>query len=141
MKKHIITALLLTLTLLLCGCSKNTPQNQTENETDPPATSVADESKELAQIIIHDVPNGTPGDAVEEVFFEDEKYVFSFAYPKSSYIIVGCHKSAYPAGPYVSDGKYFMSLWGAIFDECQVDLVLSGHDHVFTRTKNILYIC
>ncbi len=54
-----------------------------------------------------------------------------------SYIIVGCHKSAYPAGPYVSDGKYFMSYWGTIFDECQVDLVLSGHDHVFTRTKPV----
>ena len=54
-----------------------------------------------------------------------------------SYIIVGCHKSAYPAGPYVSDGKYFISKWGSVFDECQVDLVLSGHDHVYTRTKSI----
>ena len=54
-----------------------------------------------------------------------------------SYIIVGCHKSAYPAGPYVSDGKNFISKWGAIFDECQVDMVLSGHDHVFTRTNPV----
>ena len=54
-----------------------------------------------------------------------------------SYIIVGCHKSAYPAGPYVSDGKYFMSKWGSLFDEYSVDMVLSGHDHVFTRTKAV----
>ena len=55
-----------------------------------------------------------------------------------SYIIVGCHKSAYPAGPYVSLGKTFIAEWGPVFDECQVDLVLSGHDHVFTRTKNLI---
>lgn len=55
-----------------------------------------------------------------------------------SYIIVGCHKSAYPAGPYVALGKTFIAEWGPVFDECQVDLVLSGHDHVFTRTKNIV---
>ena len=55
-----------------------------------------------------------------------------------SYIIVGCHKSAYPAGPYVSLGKTFIAEWGPVFDECQVDLVLSGHDHVFTRTKNLV---
>ena len=54
-----------------------------------------------------------------------------------SYIIVGAHKSAYPAGPYVSDGKLFIQKWGSVFDECQVDLVLSGHDHVYTRTKSI----
>ena len=54
-----------------------------------------------------------------------------------SYIIVGCHKSSYPAGPYVSDGKLFIQKWGSVFDECQVDLVLSGHDHVYTRTKSV----
>ncbi len=55
-----------------------------------------------------------------------------------SYIIVGCHKTAYAAGPYVSLGKTFIAEWGPVFDECQVDLVLSGHDHVFTRTKNLI---
>ena len=54
-----------------------------------------------------------------------------------SYIIVGCHRSAYAGGPYVSDGKNFIAKWGPIFDACQVDLVLSGHDHVFARTKSI----
>lgn len=54
-----------------------------------------------------------------------------------SYIIVGCHRSAYPGGPYVSDGKHFIAKWGAVFDACQVDLVLSGHDHVYARTKSI----
>ena len=57
---------------------------------------------------------------------------------KCSYIIVGCHRSAYAAGPYVSLGKQFIAEWGPIFDECQVDLVLSGHDHVFTRTKKLV---
>ena len=55
-----------------------------------------------------------------------------------SYIIVGCHKSAYAAGPYVSLGKTFIKEWGPVFDDCQVDIVLSGHDHVFTRTKNLI---
>ena len=55
-----------------------------------------------------------------------------------SYIIVGCHKTAYAAGPYVSLGKTFIAEWGPVFDECQVDLVLSGHDHVFSRTKSLV---
>lgn len=54
-----------------------------------------------------------------------------------NYIIVGCHRSAYAGGPYVEDGKLFVQKWGAIFDSCQVDLVLSGHDHVYARTKSI----
>ena len=57
---------------------------------------------------------------------------------QASYIIVGCHKSSYAAGPYVSDGKYFINKWGTLFDECQVDLVLSGHDHVYVRTKSLV---
>lgn len=54
-----------------------------------------------------------------------------------NYIIVGTHKSSYPGGPYVSDGKLFVEKWGSTFDQCQVDLVLSGHDHIYARTKSI----
>lgn len=54
-----------------------------------------------------------------------------------SYIIVGTHKSCYAGAEYASDGKYFLEKWGAIFDECAVDLVLSGHDHMYARTKSI----
>lgn len=54
-----------------------------------------------------------------------------------SYIIVGTHKSSYAGAQYAEDGKYFIAKWGSIFDECQVDLVLSGHDHMYARTKSI----
>ena len=55
----------------------------------------------------------------------------------ASYIIVGCHKSPYAAGPYVDVGQAFISNWGPLFDEFQVDFVLTGHDHVYTRTKPV----
>ena len=54
-----------------------------------------------------------------------------------SYIIVGTHKSSYAGAEYYSDGKNFIATWGKVFDECQVDLVLSGHDHMYARTKSI----
>jgi len=54
-----------------------------------------------------------------------------------NYIIVGAHRSAFPGGPYVDAGKTFYSKWGYIFDQCNVDLVLSGHDHLYARTKSI----
>ncbi len=53
------------------------------------------------------------------------------------YIIVGCHRSCYAGAQYYSDGVAFLKIWGSIFDECSVDLVLSGHDHMFARTKNL----
>lgn len=55
-----------------------------------------------------------------------------------SYIIVGTHKSSFAGAEYAEDGKYFYQKWGHIFDECQVDLVLSGHDHMYARTKPII---
>lgn len=56
----------------------------------------------------------------------------------SSYIIVGTHRSAYAGANYVADGKNFIANWGELFDECQVDLVLSGHDHIYSRTKKLI---
>lgn len=53
------------------------------------------------------------------------------------YIIVGCHRSCYAGAQYYSDGVTFLKTWGSVFDECAVDLVLSGHDHMFARTKNL----
>lgn len=53
------------------------------------------------------------------------------------YIIVGCHRSSYAGAQYYNDGVAFLKIWGSIFDECAVDLVLSGHDHMFSRTKNL----
>lgn len=84
----LLMAVLLALALGLCGCMKDAPEKQTENETVPPVTANANESKELAHITIHDVHPGNPEDTVEEVFYEDETHVFAFAYPKSNYIII-----------------------------------------------------
>lgn len=57
---------------------------------------------------------------------------------KSSYIIVGTHRSAYAGANYVADGRNFIANWGEVFDEYQVDLVLSGHDHIYSRTKKLV---
>ena len=86
--KKLLMTVLLALALGLCGCMKDAPEKQTENDTVPPATANANESKKLAHITIHDVHPGNPEDTVEEVFYEDESHVFAFAYPKSNYIII-----------------------------------------------------
>ncbi len=54
-----------------------------------------------------------------------------------NYIIVGIHKSMYAGGPYVSDGVLLKQRWQSTFDECGVDLVLSGHDHTYSRTYSL----
>ena len=53
--------------------------------------------------------------------------------------IVAMHKSPYTLG---KDGKwpdaqYLSKSLSKVFDECDVDLVLSGHDHQYLRTKAI----
>lgn len=54
-----------------------------------------------------------------------------------SYIIVGNHRSCYAGAEYYQDGVTYLKQWGSVFDECNVDLVLSGHDHMYARTKSL----
>ncbi len=56
----------------------------------------------------------------------------------SQWIIVGTHSNAITGGSYVSDSKWMMTNWGPTFEECQVDLVIGGHEHLFVH-KNLLY--
>lgn len=54
------------------------------------------------------------------------------------YLVVYGHKSIY--GSYKTDACVFKSmnpLWAPVFKEAGVDLVLSGHDHMFSRTREI----
>lgn len=54
------------------------------------------------------------------------------------YLVVFDHKSIY--GAYVEDSgvhKTITPQWYPIFDECNVDLVLSGHDHMYSRTYRL----
>ncbi len=51
------------------------------------------------------------------------------------YLVVFGHKSIY--GSYQEDSgvrKYFTPLWYPVFDQAGVDLVVSGHDHMYSRT-------
>jgi len=51
----------------------------------------------------------------------------------ATHIIVGTHYSAY-GGHHATTSENFRNVWSPVFDECNVDVVLSGHDHLFTRT-------
>jgi hypothetical protein len=51
----------------------------------------------------------------------------------TSFIIVMTHYSAYGAH-HQGTAEQFLDIWGPIFDHHQVDIVLSGHDHVYART-------
>lgn len=54
------------------------------------------------------------------------------------HLIVISHKSIY-GSTYVDSGvcKYLRPKWQKVFDECHVDLVISGHDHLYSRTKRL----
>lgn len=56
----------------------------------------------------------------------------------SRWIIVGSHPGLYATGAYVSDAKTARTNWLKVFEECQVDIALNGHEHVYAR-KNLRY--
>ncbi len=53
--------------------------------------------------------------------------------------IVAMHKSPYSLGKDAKwpDALYLQDTLAKVFDECGVDLVLSGHDHMYLRTKSL----
>ncbi len=54
------------------------------------------------------------------------------------YLVVFDHKSIY--GAYDEDSRVATNIrpqWYPVFDACNVDLVLSGHDHMFSRTYRL----
>ena len=54
------------------------------------------------------------------------------------YLVVLGHKSIYSA--YSNDSRVFKTIrpqWYPVFDECGVDLVISGHDHMYSRTYKL----
>lgn len=55
----------------------------------------------------------------------------------SQWIIVGSHAGCFSTGVYDHDASYMLSNWQSIFEECQVDLALSGHEHIYARKDNV----
>lgn len=53
-----------------------------------------------------------------------------------NFIIVGMHRSMY-GSTYASDSIAVRTNWQKLFDRYGVDLVLSGHDHIYARSKHI----
>lgn len=51
-----------------------------------------------------------------------------------NFVIVGMHRSMY-GSIYASDSVAVRSNWQKVFDKYGVDLVLSGHDHIYSRSK------
>ncbi len=92
MKKHIALILILSLALSLCSCVNTkigTESGKQETSADSYVnTDTPKSKKELARITIHDVNPGATREDMEEVFFEDDRYIYSFGYPGSSYIII-----------------------------------------------------
>ena len=51
------------------------------------------------------------------------------------WVVVGFHKSLYTGASHITDGDVVSArkFWAPIFSELDVDLVLQGHDHVYSR--------
>ncbi len=54
------------------------------------------------------------------------------------WIVVGSHAGAVTAGIYSHDAKVIWNNWHEVFEECQVDLAISGHEHIYIR-KDLSY--
>ncbi len=54
------------------------------------------------------------------------------------WVIVGTHAGAISAGAYADDAKWTYLNWGPLFEEYQIDLALSGHEHIYIR-KDLAY--
>lgn len=53
----------------------------------------------------------------------------------ADFIIVVTHPGCYSAGAYTSDASIMKSKWRNVFEEYGVDLAISGHEHLYLRTK------
>lgn len=49
------------------------------------------------------------------------------------WIVVGSHAGAITCGAYEHDAKVVWNNWHEVFEECQVDLAISGHEHIYIR--------
>lgn len=54
------------------------------------------------------------------------------------WIVVGSHAGAITAGIYAHDANVVWANWHEVFEECQVDLAISGHEHIYIR-KDLYY--
>ncbi len=69
--------------------------------------------------------------------FEEQKAWFKQVVMNNpaEFIIVVTHPGCYSAGAYNDDAKQMKSVWRDTFEEYGVDLAISGHEHIYLRTK------
>lgn len=79
-------------------------------------------------------------DTINQKYLSEQKEWFRNAVENNpaQWIIVGTHANAITGGWYSHDSKWMSTNWGPLFEEYQVDLLISGHEHVFIR-KNLMY--
>lgn len=79
-------------------------------------------------------------DTINQKYLSEQKEWFRNAVENNpaQWIIVGTHANAITGGWYSHDSKWMATNWGPLFEEYQVDLLISGHEHVFIR-KNLMY--
>ena len=56
---------------------------------------------------------------------------------KHSFLIVVTHPGCYSAGAYSGDAQIMTGHWRSLFEEYGVDLAISGHEHIYLRTKKL----
>ncbi len=70
--------------------------------------------------------------ALQEAYLREE---VADAKANGQWTIVGFHKSLYTGASHITDADVIAArkFWGPVFAELDVDLVLQGHDHVYSR--------
>lgn len=77
-------------------------------------------------------------DTINREYLNEQKEWFKdvVANNQRQWIIVGTHAGAITAGSYKDDARWIKTNWVPVFEECQIDLALSGHEHVYIRKDN-----
>lgn len=79
-------------------------------------------------------------DVINREYIEEHKTWFKEVCENnpSQWIIVMSHAGLYTAGVYAHDATFMSKNFKSLFEECQVDLALSGHEHIYIR-KDLEY--
>lgn len=79
-------------------------------------------------------------DTINREYLEEQKAWFEDVMKNntSKWVIVGTHAGGITAGVYAHDAQWIQKEWLPLWEQYQVDLCLSGHEHIYIR-KDLTY--
>ncbi len=90
-------------------------------------------SVDYGEAIFISLNSETPGDAAQRTWLTNTLA----ANASKKWKIISFHKPFYTVGPHANEMNSYWNTWFKDFDDYGVDLILTGHDHLYERFKPI----